>query len=296
MQLTHTENPPLARVGMIADVRIMRHVRSRIAASYVQAGRGVFRVPGFGEQNDSTNTTRMVDPGQIYQQTTDSNLADVDGLKVTIGSTAGIQTLTTFDGVLGDHDLLPARKATLVLSSHADWDATTAVLRYVNQEGRTVSENIAIPNGGNATVTSTGYVRRMVSLVIPAQSGTGGTATLGVAAIDTSVVISDFVGIAVYDAAHFSAKGASPITGPILSEDLAAEYAPFETVPILSKGGIWVRTEDACVEGAAVCVRILAGTAGQFRSDVDGGNAITVTGAQWGRDSGVAGLNIVELG
>jgi hypothetical protein len=55
---------------MIADTRIMRHVKSKLAASYIQAGRGVFRVPGFGEVGDATNLTRMVDPGQIYQQTT----------------------------------------------------------------------------------------------------------------------------------------------------------------------------------------------------------------------------------
>jgi hypothetical protein len=237
----------------------------------------------------------MVDPGQIYQQTTDAQAATVNAFKTSGASSASIQTITTFDGTFADHDLFPARKATLILSNSTDWDATTAVLKYVNQEGKTVSENLAIPNNGNVTLTTTGYVRRLVSLVIPAQTSTGGTFTIGAAAVDASVVLADFVGVAVYDAAHFSAKGASPILGPVLSEDLAAEYGPFDTVPVLEHGAIWVRTEDACTEGSAVFCRILVGTPGQFRSDADGSNAIQITNAKWGRDSAIGGLNILEL-
>jgi hypothetical protein len=285
MQTTHTENVAIGRVGQIADSRIMRHVKSRLADSGIQAGCGVFRVPGFGDAGD---TTRMVDPGQIYQLTQDSQAAVVNAFKTSGASAAGIQVITVFDGTFADHDLHPARKATLILSNHADWDATTAVAKYVNQEGKTVTENLAIPNTGNATVTTTGFVRRWISLTIPAQSGAGGTYTIGAAILDASVVLSDFVGIAMYDAAHFSARGASPLlaAGQTFTEDTAAEYAAFESVPVVEKGAVWVRSEDACSEGAAVFVRIVGGVPGRFRSDADGRQRhCRDRGAKWGRDS-----------
>jgi hypothetical protein len=40
-------------------------------------------------------------------------------------------------------------------SNHANWDATTATLTGLGPAGEAQSESIAIPDGGNATVTST---------------------------------------------------------------------------------------------------------------------------------------------
>ena len=284
MQTSYSQNPPIGRVGMVADTRVMRHIKSRLADSFIQAGRGVFRVPGYGQGGE----TRVADPGQVYQLTAETVAADVDAFLAGGASAAGIQTITSFNGTLAATDLHPARKATLVLSNHADWDATTAVLRYINQDGQTVEENMAIPNGGNATVTTTGFVRRVLRLVIPAQSGAGGTFTLGMAALDASVTIGDFMGVAVYDAAHTPALD----TGV---SDTSAEYGQGDSVPVMERGPIWVQTEDACSEGGAVFVRVATGTPGTFRSDADGGAAVEIPNAKWGRTSGVGGLNIVEL-
>lgn len=112
-------------------------------------------------------------------------LGDVDAIVATGASALTGQTLTgaTLDGAIGDDVMAEPRFVTLVLSSHADWDATTAVLYGVDGNGNAISENLTIPNGGNTTVTSTKRYLRVTSIVIPAQSGTGGTFTVGLRAI-----------------------------------------------------------------------------------------------------------------
>ena len=112
-------------------------------------------------------------------------LADVDAILASGGASAiADQTISgaALNGVVGYRDMTVARKITLVLSSHADWGATTATLTGLDADGNSQSESLTIPNGGNSTVTSTKRYKRVVSLVIPAQLGTGGTFTIGVAA------------------------------------------------------------------------------------------------------------------
>lgn len=71
------------------------------------------------------------------------------------------------------------RIVTLALSSHADWDATVATVTGLDAAGDIFRENLLIPNGGNTTVTGVRHFASVTSRYIPAQSGTGGTATLG---------------------------------------------------------------------------------------------------------------------
>lgn len=116
-------------------------------------------------------------------------LGDVDAIVATGASTADTQTLTgaSLDGATGNAVMAVPRYITLTFSSHADWDATTATLTGLDGNGNAQSESIAIPNGGNATATSTKRYLRVTSLAIPAQSGTGGTFTAGVSAPVTAV-------------------------------------------------------------------------------------------------------------
>lgn len=106
---------------------------------------------------------------------------DVDAFKTNIGSTTGVQTFTgaDFQGLIGQGVLASPRQITLTLSSHANWDATTATLIATTIDGTSVTESLSIPDGGNATLTTSGYYVASTSLSIPAQSGTNGTATLG---------------------------------------------------------------------------------------------------------------------
>ena len=112
-------------------------------------------------------------------------LADVDAILATGGaSSTSLQTLSgaSLNGVLGYRALSPSRRITLVLSNHADWDASTAVVTGKDSGGNTITENLSIPNGGNATLTTTKLFARVTSVAIPIQSGSGGTFTVGVAA------------------------------------------------------------------------------------------------------------------
>lgn len=111
-------------------------------------------------------------------------LADVDAIIATGASSGSSQTLSgaSLDGVSGYRALSPSRRITLTFSSHADWDATTATITGKDGNGATITDTVSIPNGGNATVTTTKLFARVTSVAIPAQSGTGGTFTVGVAA------------------------------------------------------------------------------------------------------------------
>lgn len=132
--------------------------------------------------SDATATVAEICTGLVAAL---AALADVDAIPATGGaSSASPQTLSgaSLDGVLGYRALSPSRRITLVLSNHADWDATTATITGKDANGDTITEDLTIPNGGNATLTTTKLFARVTSVTIPAQSGTGGTFTVGVAA------------------------------------------------------------------------------------------------------------------
>jgi hypothetical protein len=108
------------------------------------------------------------------------NDVDVDSIVVAITSAASPQTVTNLTGVYGSAAFPNGpRRVTLALNSNAHWLATTAVLTGYDAAGNLVTENLAIPSGGNTTLTTTGVFSRIVSLAIPTQGGTSGTATLG---------------------------------------------------------------------------------------------------------------------
>ena len=283
MQTSYSLEPAIAREGMIADSRTFKHIVSRLAEGNIKAGRAVFRVPAGGQP-----FTSLSDPGTVWQQPFPDAAADVDAFKTNIVSSTSIQVIsgTAWNGLVGTSKLSPERLVTLVLSSHADWDATNATLRgYLN--GKLQSETLAIPNNGNATVTSTKYYDQILDLTIPAQSGTGGTATVGVAILDSSITLSDFEGFAVWDPCL--------VPNTIPSQDQVAEYHDKDAVSVMYKGGMWVVTEDAVVAGGTVNVRVTGtGNVGAVRSDTDSGNAIAITGARFESDASAGGL--VKIG
>lgn len=277
---------PIGQEGAIAENFGPRKVLSRSASGPVQAGRMCFRAHGAlrGQAGSPVG-----EPGRVYQEPSPIIGADVDAILATGGASAtsvGLFDADEADGIVGVDDMLPGRRITLVLSSHTDWDASDATLRYVDQlTGLTVSETLVIPNGGNATVTSVGYARAFVSLSIPAQTGAGGTFTIGVAALDASLTAADMEGVAIR-------KPMSVMSDP----DSDVDFADGETVGLLRKGSIFVVTEDACVEGDPVYCRVSgSGDVGDFRSDTDGGAAVLVPNARFGRSSAAAGLNVLEL-
>ena len=116
-------------------------------------------------------------------------LGDVDAIVATGASSASEQTLSgaSLDGASGGASLGQPRNITFTFSAHANWDATTATLNGLDGNGAAQTESIAIPNGGDATVTSTKRYLQVTSIVIPVQSGTSGTFTVGTRAPVTAV-------------------------------------------------------------------------------------------------------------
>lgn len=286
-QSAYTARPTEALAGALAVGPINIDATIRAARGRIKAGYGVFKVPGVGARSYAT----PLNPGQCFHIPDPAPAADVDAIITAITSSTSVQTFsgTQLNGAVGATEMQPARFVTLVLSNHTDWDATNATLTGVNHLGQTVSETIAIPNGGNATVTSTTRFRSVTSLSIPAQTGAGGTATVGISPL-TSVTAADFLGVAIRAPIKESVTSGGIFGYPgITSQTVECNYVDGEPVSILRKGDIWVVTEEALSEGDDVYVRITSGaggsTLGAFRNDADTASAVLVTGAKVRRDA-----------
>ncbi len=86
---------------------------------------------------------------------------------------------------VGNRVMANARALSVVLSNHADWDATTMVVSGTDAQGVAITENFSIPNAGNTTLTGAKYFKSVTSVSIPAQTGSGGTFAIGI--VDTTV-------------------------------------------------------------------------------------------------------------
>lgn len=109
---------------------------------------------------------------------------DANAIVLSVATSNAIQTLSGagLTGVIGAGSITIPRKITVTRDAHADHDAVTAVLTGTDEFGATQSENLAFINGGGETVTSTKRYASVVSLVIPAQAGSGGMTQVGIAA------------------------------------------------------------------------------------------------------------------
>lgn len=110
--------------------------------------------------------------------------ADDDAILTALATSVSEQSIpaSQANGVIGRAVISPPAKLTVTRSAHADQDAVTSVLTYVDDEGVTRTQNLAFANGGGDSFTSTYRARKFVSLVTPAQAGTAGTTKIGVAA------------------------------------------------------------------------------------------------------------------
>lgn len=281
MQTSIASAPPIAKEGLLYDAG---HSPDALLTALVDETNGI--PPG-------RLVIRSLSTGDACGRLPDANAADPDAFIATIGSTAGIQTFDTameFDGATGLGLIYPPSKVDLVLDSHADWDATTAVLTYIDELGIKRSENLSIPNGGNATVSSVGFARQVISLVIPAQTSTGGTATLG------------FQGPGGRIYAPYGIAGISAFTHKTLQTPSSSNnevYEDDEPMPVLRRGRIWVVSEDACTPNEAVYARCASGSGGsvlgKFRTDDDSNTAIAVPNARWVTSASAGGLAVLEV-
>lgn len=208
--------------------------------------------------------------------------ADVDAFITAGASAATAQTVSGagLDGVIGDDVMTVPRNVVLVLSSHADWDATMAVVTGIDSDGNVVQEDLLIPNGGNATVTGAKLFAKIMNLYVPAQSGTGGTFTLGTGSKLGAINGQAVHGVALYDATR------EPEAYP-------AGYP----VPCVRRGRVFVTSETSYSDGDPVFVRFIATgleVAGQVRNAPDSNDCVLLQGARFWR-SGSAGVAAINL-
>ena len=80
---------------------------------------------------------------------------------------------------VGNRDMGMARSLSIVISSHANWDATTMIVTGLDAQGNTITENFSIPDTGNTTLVSDKFFQVVTRIQVPVQSGTSGTMTVG---------------------------------------------------------------------------------------------------------------------
>lgn len=211
---------------------------------------------------------------------------DVDSILATGGaSAAAAQTViaSAFDGVIGAARIVPAQQITATLNSHADWDATTATFYGEDADGNQLVEDVLIPNGGNATITTKAAFGRLVSVYIPAQTGTNGTFTIGTNPAQAEFSRADILGISVWQSAH------EPYTSD--------SYVDNDEMPVMRRGRCYVVTEDAVVNGDPVYVRIVvsgADACGQLGGERSASFAL-LRGARFRSTAAIDGVAVVEL-
>lgn len=265
VQTTMSSTPGNAPAGTI-DSSTYATVKSRMAAAILVAGLLACFTSG-------ASTARHLE----------ADAADVDAFLATGGaSSASVQTISgaALNGATGTATLRQARTVTVTLSSHADWDATTAVLTGKGIDGQTVVENLSIPNGGNAALTSVNLYTSVTSLYIPAQSGTGGTFTIGTGS-ELGPIDAAAAGVVALENTRASAN-----------------YAVGEMAPVVSQGRVWVDSETAAPEGAPVYVRMVAGdgeSLGAVRHTPDSTDCALLRGASFAKTIAAAGRTLVEL-
>lgn len=213
---------------------------------------------------------------------TTPDVADVDAIIATGASAATAQTLSGagLDGVIGAAEMTPPRNVVLVLSSHANWDATTAVVAGLDEDGNVIQESLLIPDAGNVTVTGVKTFAKITSLYIPAQAGTAGTFTLGTGSLLGALNGRSVHGVAVYEATR--EPEAFPIGYP---------------VPCARKGRVFVTSETSYSDGDPVYVRFIATgseVAGEFRNAADSNDCALLKGARFWR-TGSAGVAVIDL-
>jgi hypothetical protein len=259
--------PPLGYPGALADSGPSR-TKTVLAAVIIVAGLLVIRMDGVGK-------------GYLP---TAPDAADPDAIIATGASTAGVQNLSgvALNGAIGGDEMIPSRNLVLVLSSHANWDLTTATVTGTDADGNVIQEDFVIPDAGNVTVTGVKHFATVTNLRIPAQAGTSGTFTLGTGSLLGPITGRAAHGVALYDATR------EPEAYPV-------GYG----VPVVQQGRVFVTSETTYDDGDPVYVRLIAAgaeVAGQFRATPDANDCALVRGARFVLPPGRTGsIGVAEI-
>lgn len=143
---------------------------------------------------------------------------------------------------IGNRALAYPRRISFVFNNNADWDATTITVRGRDAMGEVVTSSIVVPNGGNATVTTDKFFASIERITVPAQSGTGGTCSVGPEGTAVGLAldpISDVEAVAVLREASRASSAAAwavPVAGAVDDSSVAnagpyGRYTPNVAVP-----------------------------------------------------------------
>lgn len=109
---------------------------------------------------------------------TDPPAADADYF-ITTTSTAASEVVYTSADWANSDPLDPPRPVTFTANTNADFDAVDMVVTGTDIDGRALTETVTLTDGGNATDSTSACFRTVTGITIPAQSGTGGSYTIG---------------------------------------------------------------------------------------------------------------------
>lgn len=277
MQTTFTQTPDLAYPGMPADIGIEDDV-SAVVEETGGIEPGLVVVRGLG----GDRTARL--PPTVS--------ADDDAIILAHATVAGALVLgddpAELTGVIGAGRIYPPARLDLTLSSHANFDLSTWPLILEDENGVRITENFAVPDGGNTILRTVAYVSRVIQLTQPTQSGTGGSFKLGVSA-DRSLGGGDVLGVSMRTQ---KARNDFAVTGVDKYED--------ETImPVRRQGRVYVQCENAFTAGQRPLVRCIAAGAeklGALRvGDSDSGDCFPWPGARLVSSGGAGDLGILEV-
>lgn len=266
IQTSYSFDRALGYAGGLADSGPHR-IKSVLAAVAIAAGALMARTPATPVKG---------------QPLTAPDAADPDGIVEALATAATAQSLTgvALDGAVGAGEMFPPRNVTITLSSHADYNLTTAYVRGLDPDGQPQEEAFVIPDAGNTTLVGNKFFSAVTEVYIPAQGGTNGSTTVGFGSKLGPITREHVHGIALYDASR------EPEAYPI-------GYA----VPVVEKGPVFVTSETAYADGDPVYVRLVATggeTLGHFRATPDSTDCALLQGARF-RRTGSAGVACIDL-
>lgn len=268
VQTAYSSTPAVGIAGQIADEG-PREIESAANSSTTDI------VAGIVVLRSADGTVRPL-------LSTDEPTADTDAIMVAqaTATTAQVCTGATLDGVIGVTEIFPPRNITMTLSSHANFDAATAIVRGLDELGRVIEEAFEFPDAGNVTLTGAVPFRFVTAVLLPAQAGTNGTVDVG-----TGVIMGGLTptarGISVYDATK-----------------IPGAYTRYDDLPVMRKGRIYVLSETAVTKGGAVYVRVVATGSevrGAMRGTLDSTDLALLLGARWGSTLTAGGIAMVDL-
>jgi hypothetical protein len=216
VQTSYSEAPVTARKGQLYDGN---HEIESARATDAQVPGNLVLLSGLAagalDAHDSTALSALA--------------VDVDAILTSAAAATTKQIVTSLTGVIAGAIMHPARRITATLNNNANWDTSEIKISGEGWDGAPISETLLVPDGGNVTLTTSQFFRRVVSVEVDPQTSTAATYEVGVSA-DEGIYDPARVGILIRDTSR----------EPLSSSDAVAAD---DRVDVLTAGKIYVATE-----------------------------------------------------